>query len=60
QQILIPNVLGTPTLVECYAITTSRSRNYIRVLPFRKCQPYVQWFLNADLLAVDFLAKMLT
>ncbi|KXN89332.1 Mitogen-activated protein kinase [Leucoagaricus sp. SymC.cos] len=57
---LILDVLGTPTLDEFYAITTRRSRDYIRALPFRKKRPFVQIFPNANELAVDFLTKTLT
>ncbi|KAF8741180.1 Mitogen-activated protein kinase, partial [Rhizoctonia solani] len=51
---------GTPTLDEFYAITTRRSRDYIRALPFRKRRPFAQLFPNASALAVDFLTKTLT
>jgi mitogen-activated protein kinase 1/3 len=60
QLTLILDVLGTPTLDEFYAITTRRSRDYIRALPFRKKRPFAQLFPNASALAVDFLAKTLT
>ncbi|KAF7360309.1 Mitogen-activated protein kinase [Mycena venus] len=60
QLTLILDVLGTPTLDEFYAITTRRSRDYIRALPFRKRRPFAQLFPNANPLAVDFLAKTLT
>lgn len=57
---LILDVLGTPTLDEFYAITTRRSRDYIRALPFRKRRPFAQLFPNATPLAIDFLTKTLT
>ncbi|KAF8183185.1 kinase-like domain-containing protein [Pholiota molesta] len=57
---LILDVLGTPTLDEFYAITTRRSRDYIRALPFRKRRPFATLFPNANPLAVDFLTKTLT
>ncbi|KAH7344796.1 mitogen activated protein kinase-like protein [Rhizoctonia solani] len=60
QLTLILDVLGTPTLDEFYAITTRRSRDYIRALPFRKRRPFAQLFPNASPLAVDFLTKSLT
>ncbi|KAE9405068.1 kinase-like protein [Gymnopus androsaceus JB14] len=60
QLTLILDVLGTPTLDEFYAITTRRSRDYIRALPFRKKRPFSQIFPNATPLAVDFLTKTLT
>ncbi|KAF7426105.1 MAP kinase Pmk1 [Pleurotus ostreatus] len=57
---LILDVLGTPTLDEFYAITTRRSRDYIRALPFRKRKPFATLFPNANPLAIDFLTKTLT
>ena len=59
QLTLILDVLGTPTLDEFYAITTRRSRDYIRALPFRKRRPFATLFPNANPLAVDFLTKTL-
>jgi mitogen-activated protein kinase 1/3 len=59
QLTLILDVLGTPTLDEFYAITTRRSRDYIRALPFRKKKPFAQLFPNANPLAIDFLTKTL-
>ena len=44
QLTLILDVLGTPTLDEFYAITTRRSRDYIRALPFRKKKPLATLF----------------
>ncbi|KAG8816030.1 MAP kinase Pmk1 [Serendipita sp. 399] len=60
QLTLILDVLGTPTLDEFYAITTRRSRDYIRALPFRKKRPFATLFPNASPMAVDFLTKTLT
>lgn len=60
QLTFILDVLGTPTLDEFYAITTRRSRDYIRALPFRKRQPFETLFPNASPLAIDFLTKTLT
>jgi len=59
QLTLILDVLGTPTLDEFYAISTRRSRDYIRALPFRKKRPFATLFPNASSLAVDFLTKTL-
>src|SRR5580698_2187945 len=56
---LILDVLGTPTLDEFYAITTRRSRDYIRALTFRKKKPFQTIFPNANALAADFLTKTL-
>jgi mitogen-activated protein kinase 1/3 len=52
QLTLILDVLGTPTLDEFYAITTRRSRDYIRALPFRKKKPFQTIFPNANPLAI--------
>ncbi|KAF5314677.1 hypothetical protein D9611_007237 [Ephemerocybe angulata] len=60
QLTLILDVLGTPTLDEFYAITTRRSRDYIRALPFRKRKPMAQLFPNANPQAIDFLTRTLT
>ncbi|KAG8910052.1 MAP kinase Pmk1 [Tulasnella sp. 417] len=60
QLTLILDVLGTPTLDEFYAITTRRSRDYIRALPFRKKRPFATLFPNATPLAIDFLTQTLT
>ncbi|KAG9041222.1 MAP kinase Pmk1 [Tulasnella sp. UAMH 9824] len=60
QLTLILDVLGTPTLDEFYAITTRRSRDYIRALPFRKKRPFATLFPNANPLAIDFLTQTLT
>lgn len=59
QLTLILDVLGTPTLDEFYAITTRRSRDYIRALPFRKKKTFASLFPNANPAAVDFLTKSL-
>ncbi len=59
QLTLILDVLGTPTLDEFYAITTRRSRDYIRALPFQKKKPFHTIFPNANPLAIDFLTKTL-
>ena len=59
QLTLILDVLGTPTLDEFYAISTRRSRDYIRALPFRKRKSFATIFPNASALAVDFLTKTL-
>ena len=56
---LILDVLGTPTLDEFYAISTRRSRDYIRALPFRKRKPFATLFPNANPLAIDFLTRSL-
>ncbi|KAG8846843.1 MAP kinase Pmk1 [Tulasnella sp. 330] len=57
---LILDVLGTPSLDDFYAINSTRSREYIRALPFRKKKPFNQLFPNANPLAVDLVEKCLT
>jgi len=60
QLTLILGVLGTPTLDEFYAISSKRSRDYIRALPFTKKKPFATLFPNASLKAIDFLERTLT
>ncbi|CAE6493850.1 unnamed protein product [Rhizoctonia solani] len=57
---LILEVLGTPSLDDFYAINSTRSREYIRALPFRKKKNLAQLFPNANPLAVDLMEKCLT
>lgn len=57
---LILDVIGTPSLEEFYAITSRRSRDYIRALPIRKRRPFAALFPKASPEAVDFLSKTLT
>ncbi|EPQ52016.1 Pkinase-domain-containing protein, partial [Gloeophyllum trabeum ATCC 11539] len=57
---LILDILGTPSLDDFYAITSPRSREYIRALPFRKKKPFSTLFPNANPLAIDFLEQCLT
>jgi serine/threonine protein kinase len=57
---IILDILGTPTLDDFYAITSSRSREYIRALPFRKKKPFSTLFPKANPQAVDLLEKLLT
>ncbi|KAK4699799.1 hypothetical protein P7C70_g6458, partial [Phenoliferia sp. Uapishka_3] len=60
QLTLILDVLGTPTLDEFYAISSRRSRDYLRALPFRKKRDFATLFPNASPQAVDFLKCTLT
>ncbi|KDR85125.1 hypothetical protein GALMADRAFT_260825 [Galerina marginata CBS 339.88] len=53
---LILDVIGTPSLDEFYAITSRRSRDYIRALPIRKKRPFPALALTE---AIDFLSKTL-
>jgi mitogen-activated protein kinase 1/3 len=56
---LILDVIGTPSLEEFYAITSRRSRDYIRALPIRKRRSWETLFPHASKEAIDFLAKTL-
>ena len=42
------DILGTPSLDDFYAITSQRSREYIRALPFRKKKPFSTLFPTAN------------
>ncbi|ORX39893.1 putative mitogen-activated protein kinase CPK1 [Kockovaella imperatae] len=57
---LILDVLGTPTIDEFYAITSRRSKEYIRTLPFRKKKTFESLYPQANPHAIDFLKKTLT
>lgn len=57
---LILDILGTPSIDDFYAINSTRSREYIRALPFRKKKPFSQLFPKANPLAHDLLEKCLT
>jgi mitogen-activated protein kinase 1/3 len=56
---LILDIIGSPTLDEFYAITSRRSRDYIRALPIRKKRPFTAIFPRASPEAIDFLLKTL-
>ncbi|KAI5122097.1 hypothetical protein M0805_002219 [Coniferiporia weirii] len=57
---LILDILGTPSIDDFYAISSPRSREYIRALPFRKKRPLATLFPNANPLAIDLMDKCLT
>jgi len=57
---LILDVIGTPTLDEFYAITSRRSRDYVRALPIRKKRAFTTLFPQASADAIDFLNTTLT
>ncbi|GAA6013018.1 hypothetical protein JCM10207_008415 [Rhodosporidiobolus poonsookiae] len=59
QLTLILSVTGTPPLDEFYRITSKRSREYLRALPFQRKKSMADLFPNASPLAVDFLEKTL-
>jgi len=50
---IILDILGTPSLDDFYAITSQRSREYIRALPFRKKKPFTTLFPSANPLVCD-------
>jgi mitogen-activated protein kinase 1/3 len=54
------DILGTPSIDDFYAITSQRSREYIRALPFRKKKSFASLFPKANPLAIDLLEKLLT
>lgn len=56
---LVLDVIGTPTLDEFYAITSRRSREYIRSLPIRRKRSFASLFPHASTDAIDFLNKTL-
>lgn len=45
---LILDVLGTPSIDDFYAISSPRSREYIRALPFRKGKDFKTMFLGGN------------
>jgi len=57
---LVLHVIGTPTLEEFHAITTRRSREYLRSMPIRKKQNFKTLFPLASPDALDFLQRTLT
>jgi serine/threonine protein kinase len=57
---IILDILGTPSIDDFYAITSQRSREYIRALPFRKKKSFHQLFPKANPLAIDLMEKCLT
>ncbi|KAG5642691.1 Mitogen-activated protein kinase 2 [Asterophora parasitica] len=59
---LILDILGTPSIDDFYAITSHRSKEYIRALPFRKKRPLagMQGFEGANPAAIDLIEKCLT
>ncbi|EKM77245.1 hypothetical protein AGABI1DRAFT_86785 [Agaricus bisporus var. burnettii JB137-S8] len=57
---LILDTLGTPSIDDFYAISSARSREYLRALPFRKRVNFHHVFSKANPLAVDLMEKCLT
>ncbi|KAI5477430.1 extracellular signal-regulated kinase 1/2 [Pseudohyphozyma bogoriensis] len=60
QLTLILDVLGTPSLDDFYAISSHRSRDYLRALPFKKRRSFQSLYPNANPLAIDLLERCLT
>ena len=56
---IILDVLGTPTLDDFYAITSPRSREYIRALPFRKKKPFSTLFPGANPLVRSLVTTLI-
>ena len=56
---LILDVLGTPSLDDFYAISSHRSRDYLRALPFKKKKPFASLYPSANPDALDLLERML-
>lgn len=59
QLTLILDVLGTPSLDDFYAISSHRSRDYLRALPFKKRRPFSTVYPGTNPLAIDLLEKLL-
>ncbi|EIW78751.1 mitogen activated protein kinase-like protein [Coniophora puteana RWD-64-598 SS2] len=57
---IILDILGTPSIDDFYDISSPRSREYIRALPFRRKRPFSTLFPEANPQAIDFLEKCLT
>ncbi|KAJ7697682.1 mitogen activated protein kinase-like protein [Mycena rosella] len=57
---IILDILGTPSIDDFYAISSQRSREYIRALPFRKKRPFAALFPKANPDALDLMEKCLT
>jgi hypothetical protein len=45
---LILDTLGTPSIDDFYAINSTRSREYIKALPFRRKKIFLSLFPNAN------------
>ncbi|KAL7416376.1 mitogen activated protein kinase-like protein [Mrakia frigida] len=57
---LILDVLGTPSMEDFYEITSARSKDYLRALPFRKKRDLAEICPKANPLAVDLMRRCLT
>ena len=54
---LILETLGTPSIDDFYAINSSKSRQYIQALPFKKKKSFAQMFPKANPLVRDTLSQ---
>ncbi|KAH8926799.1 Pkinase-domain-containing protein [Atractiella rhizophila] len=59
QLTLILDVLGTPQIDDFHQISSQRSRDYLRALPFKKRRPFANLYPDANQQAVDLLEKLL-
>ncbi|KAK7046891.1 mitogen activated protein kinase-like protein [Favolaschia claudopus] len=57
---IILDILDTPSIDDFYAISSQRSCEYIRALPFRKKRPFSALFPKANPDAIDLMEKCLT
>lgn len=57
---LILDVLGTPTMDDFHEISSARSKDYLRALPFRKRRDLQEVCPNANPLAVDLMRRCLS
>lgn len=57
---LILDVLGTPSMEDFYEITSARSKDYLRALPFRKRKDFGEICPKANPLALDLMKRCLT
>jgi mitogen-activated protein kinase 1/3 len=56
---LILDTLGTPSIDDFYAINSTRSREYIKALPFRRKKNFLSLFPNANpLVAIVVSARL--
>ncbi|KAJ6590130.1 mitogen activated protein kinase-like protein [Mycena vulgaris] len=57
---IILNILGTPSIDDFDEISSPRSREYLRALPFRQKRPFAALFPEANPDALDLVEKCLT
>lgn len=60
QQIdLILNVIGSPTPADLFEISSTRSREYLKSLPFKRRQKFKEMFPMANPLALSLMERCL-